>query len=74
LIEIRSIDAFDNIPVVIFSNEYDFKRISDICEYRMNRSLYKLNLFKTPIYALKRTIESIKNSTLNGIVIINYRD
>ncbi|WP_437369817.1 response regulator [Maribacter litoralis] len=72
LTKIRSIEAFDDIPVVIFSNEYNIDRISNLFENGANRYLHKPNSFKTLTYALKRTIESIKNNTLGGTAIINY--
>lgn len=72
LAKIRSIEAFDDIPVVIFSNEYNIDRISNLFENGANRYLHKPNSFKTLTYALKRTIESIKNNTLGGTAIINY--
>lgn len=72
LTEIRKSADFDDIPVVIFSNQYDIDRISNLFENGANRYLHKPNSFKTLTSALKRTIESIKNNTLGGTAIINY--
>lgn len=72
LTEIRKSTALDDIPVVIFSNLYDIDRISNLFQNGANRYLHKPNSFKTLTFALKRTIESIKNNTLGGTAIINY--
>lgn len=74
LVNIRNQNNFDHIPVVIFSNEYNIDRISDLFEIGANRYLHKPNSFNTLANALKRTIESIRNNTLGGTAIIKYVD
>ena len=72
--KIRTMNHLDNTPVVIFSNEYDIDRISNLFEIGANRYLHKPNSFRTLVNALKRTITSIKNNTLGGTAIIKYVD
>ncbi|TDT43720.1 response regulator receiver domain-containing protein [Maribacter spongiicola] len=69
---IRSMNHLDETPIVIFSNEYNINRISELFENGANRYLHKPNSFNTLVNALKRTIVSIKNNTLGGTAIIKY--
>lgn len=70
--KIRAMKHLDNTPVVIFSNEYNIDRISDLFEKGANRYLHKPNSFKTLTAALERTIKSIISNTLGGTAIIKY--
>jgi len=72
--EIRKQSALNNIPVVIFSNEYNIDRIANLFEMGANRYLHKPESFKTLVSALDRTICSIKSNDLGGTAIINYKE
>lgn len=71
LIEIRKNPEFDDIPVVIYSTEYDLDRIEKLFNLGANRYLRKpdsLNSIKT---SLETTLNFVELNTLGGASLIN---
>jgi CheY-like chemotaxis protein len=69
--EIRSNDNFANIPIIVYSTEFNLDRIEHLFSLGANRYLRKPNSFGSLVASLERTITSVKRNTLGGTAIIN---
>lgn len=71
LIKIRENPEFDNIPIVIYSTEYDLDRIEKLFNLGANRYLRKPDSFDSIKTSLEKTLQSVKRNTLGGAALIN---
>ncbi len=71
LINIRKNIEFENIPVIIYSTEFDLDRIEKLLSLGANRYLRKSDCYKSLVEALIKTVASIKQNVLAGTAVIN---
>ena len=71
LIEIRKKKELNEIPVVIYSTEYDLTRIEKLFALGANRYLRKPESFNSLIISIEKTISSIKRNAYGGAALIN---
>lgn len=69
--EMRQNEAFNDIPIVIYSNEFDIDRIEDLFSLGANRYLRKPDSYSSLVAALDKTVISLKRNTLGGTAVIN---
>ena len=71
LMDIRENPLFDNIPVVIYSTEYDIDRIERLFYLGANRYLRKPESFYSLIMSLDTLVQSLQRNSLGGNAVIN---
>ena len=71
LIKIRENPEFDDIPIVIYSTEYDLDRIEKLFNLGANRYLRKPDSFDSIKTSLEKTLQSVQRNTLGGAALIN---
>lgn len=69
--DIRENQKFDGIPLVIYSTVLDKAKIEELFSMGANRYLHKPSSFKSLVYALDRTMNSVRSNQLGGTAIIN---
>ncbi|MBC8770588.1 response regulator [Arenibacter sp. BSSL-BM3] len=68
---IRNNESLDNIPIVIYSNEYNLDRIEKLFSLGANRYLRKPDSYSSLVASLDKTVNSVKRNALGGTAIIN---
>ncbi|MUH37738.1 response regulator [Zobellia amurskyensis] len=71
LIKIRKNPLFDNVPIVLYSTEFDIDRIEELFELGANRYLRKTSSFESLVSSLERTLNSLVRNALSGPALIN---
>ncbi|MGJ8739105.1 response regulator [Zobellia laminariae] len=71
LIKIRENPLFDNVPIVLYSTEFDIDRIEELFELGANRYLRKTSSFESLVSSLERTLSSLDRNALSGPALIN---
>lgn len=69
--KIRSDEALGNIPIIIYSNEFDLDRVEKLFSLGANRYLRKPDTYNSLVASLERTINSVKRNNLGGTAVIN---
>ncbi|MBT9190470.1 response regulator [Zobellia russellii] len=71
LIKIRKNPLFQNVPIVLYSTEFDIDRIEELFECGANRYLRKTASFESLVSSLERTLDSLKRNAISGPALIN---
>lgn len=71
LAKIRANLRFENIPIIIYSTEFDIDRIEELFSLGANRYLRKANSYDSLVQGMDKTIASIKRNKVGGTTIIN---
>lgn len=71
LVNIRKNIDFEDIPVLIYSTEYDLDRIEKLFSLGANRYLRKADSYSSLVEALIKTVASIKRNALGSKAVIN---
>lgn len=71
LVTIRNNAHYRNIPVVIYSTEYDLDQIEHLLHIGANRYLRKPNSFDSLVLYLDTAVKSLKRNPLGGITDVN---
>ena len=71
LMDIRENPLFDNIPVVIYSTEFDVDRIERLFYLGANRYLRKPESFYSLIISVDTIVQSLKQNYLEGNAVVN---
>jgi len=71
LVNIRKNIDFEDIPVLIYSTEYDLDRIEKLFSLGANRYLRKADSYSSLVEALIKTVASIKRNALGSAAVIN---
>ncbi|SHJ03396.1 response regulator [Pseudozobellia thermophila] len=69
--DIRENEKFDKVPLIIYSTLLDRAKIEHLFSIGANRYLHKPSSFKSLVYALERTMNSVRRNKLGGTAIIN---
>ncbi|MBC7000745.1 response regulator [Cytophaga sp. FL35] len=68
---LRKNSKFDNVPIVIYSTEFDIDRIAKLFSIGANRYLKKPDSFKSLVASIQTSVESLRRNALGGTAIIN---
>lgn len=71
LVTIRNHVKFRDIPVVMYSTEYDIDRIEHLLHIGANRYLQKPKSYEALVLYLDTVVKSVKRNPLGGITEVN---
>lgn len=71
LVRLREEMAFNEVPIVIYSTEYDIDRIEHLFHLGASRYLRKPTAFDSLVKSLELTVSSVIRNSQGGISVIN---